>query len=107
MFVTISVGMVDQGIGDRVMVEVAGSKPSGVGASKETPVLRTHGLLAEYTLGQSVVTGEWFALGTVRSEERPELRHPAWVLVGTGESREDAVSHLLTAMEREALRLHL
>jgi hypothetical protein len=66
-------------------------------------VLRTKGLFAEYSTVQSP-SGEWFALGTVRSE-MPGRDQPAWMLVGTGESADAAVSTLLTQMEIEAQRL--
>jgi hypothetical protein len=66
-------------------------------------VLRTRGLFAEYSTGQSP-SGEWFALGTVRSE-LPGRDQPAWMLVGTGKSADDAVTTLLHQMEHEAVRL--
>lgn len=66
-------------------------------------VIKTSGLLAEYTTGKTVA-GEWFALGSVRTE-LPRVDHqPAWLIVGTGESAEDAVSGLLTELEHEAQR---
>jgi hypothetical protein len=65
-------------------------------------VLRTHGLLAEYSTGQAP-SGEWFALGSVRVEDESR-RQPAWMLVGTGNTVEDAVSRLLTEMEDAARR---
>lgn len=66
-------------------------------------VIRTSGLLAEYTTGQAP-SGEWFALGSVRVEIETR-RHPAWMIVGTGETVEDAVSGLLTQLEREARKI--
>lgn len=66
-------------------------------------VIRTSGLLAEYTTGQAP-SGEWFALGSVRAEIDTE-RQPAWMIVGTGETVEDAVSGLLSQLEREALKI--
>lgn len=65
-------------------------------------VLRTQGLLAEYTTGQAP-SGEWFALGTVRHEVS-DRRQPAWMLVGTGRTVEDAISRLLSEMEIAAQR---
>jgi hypothetical protein len=65
-------------------------------------VLRTNGLLAEYSTAQAP-SGEWFALGSVRPEDGSR-RQPAWMLVGTGNTVEDAVSRLLTEMERAARR---
>jgi hypothetical protein len=70
---------------------------------KETRILRTKGLLAEYTTGQAP-SGEWFALGTVRSE-LPLVSPPAWVLVGTGSSAEDAIGGLMIKLESEAQRI--
>lgn len=67
-------------------------------------VLRTMGLFAEYSTGQAP-SGEWFALGTVRSEE-PGLDRPAWMLVGTGETPDAAVNTLLKNMEIEARRIN-
>lgn len=66
-------------------------------------ILRTKGLFAEYSTGQSP-SGEWFALGTVRSE-LPGRDQPAWMLVGTGDSVDAAISTLLRQMELEAQRL--
>jgi hypothetical protein len=66
-------------------------------------ILRTRGLFAEYSTGHAP-SGEWFALGTVRSES-PGRNQPAWMLVGTGESADAAVSTLLRQMEIEAQRL--
>jgi hypothetical protein len=70
---------------------------------KEAPVIRTSGLLAEYSLGQTP-TGEWFALGSVRSETAA-LSQPAWMLVGTGASAEDAIAGLHGQLVSEARRL--
>jgi len=80
-------------------------KASEMGATelREVPVLRTRGLLAEYTTGQAP-SGEWFALGTVRSEI-PLNSPPAWILVGTGQSVEDAIGGLLMELESEAQRI--
>ena len=66
-------------------------------------VIKTSGLLAEYTTGRSI-SGEWFALGSVREEIALDGRQPAWLIVGTGRSPEDAVSRLLTELEHEAQR---
>jgi hypothetical protein len=65
-------------------------------------VLRMRGLLAEFSTGQAP-SGEWFALGTVRAEDEVR-RQPAWMLVGTGKTVEDAVSRLLNEMEHAAQR---
>ncbi|HUG14625.1 MAG TPA: hypothetical protein VMM78_06360 [Thermomicrobiales bacterium] len=66
-------------------------------------VLRTNGLLAEYSIGRAP-SGEWFALGAIRSE-LPGRDQPAWLLVGAGASADAAVSTLLQQMEIEARRL--
>lgn len=78
---------------------------SGSGATElhNAQILRTKGLLAEYTTGRSP-SGEWFALGTVRSE-LPLSSPPAWILVGTGNSVEDAVGGLKIELETEARRI--
>jgi hypothetical protein len=66
-------------------------------------VLRTKGLLAEYNVAQRP-DGEWFALGSVRSELLLP-RHPAWVLVGTGATADAAVGGLLIELESAARKL--
>lgn len=66
-------------------------------------ILRTRDLLAEYSLGQTP-SGEWFALGSVRSEQALQ-QMPAWILVGTGRSAEDAVGGLMVELESEARRI--
>ncbi len=66
-------------------------------------ILRTRGLLAEYTTGRAP-SGEWFALGSVRGEP-PVSAPPAWILVGTGPSAEDAVGGLLIELETKARRI--
>jgi hypothetical protein len=72
-------------------------------SSNAARVIRTSGLFAEYSVGKTVA-GEWFALGSVRPELPLENRQPAWMIVGTGQTAEDAVSRLLTELEREAHR---
>lgn len=75
-------------------------------AELRTPrVLRTNGLFAEYTMGRAP-SGEWFALGSVRSEQPLALR-PAWVIVGTGSTAEDAVGRLQSELETQAQLLQL
>jgi hypothetical protein len=86
------------------MTDAVKKSDSGATELREVPVLRTQGLLAEYTTGQAP-SGEWFALGTVRSEI-PLPSPPAWILVGTGRSAEDAVGGLLLELESEARRIH-
>ena len=78
------------------------SSQPGATELRDAPILRTKGLLAEYTTGQAP-SGEWFALGTVRGETF-RLKEPAWLLVGMGPSREDAVANLADRLELEAAR---
>ena len=85
------------------MADNAQTSDSGAMELRNAPVLRTRGLLAEYTTGQAP-SGEWFALGSVRSELTLP-NPPAWILVGTGRSAEDAVGGLLTELETEARRI--
>lgn len=73
--------------------------------SGQARILRTRGLLAEYSVAQRP-SGEWFALGSVRSDLGLVLR-PAWVLVGTGTTAEAAVKRLQAELETEAARLHV
>lgn len=59
---------------------------------RTTRVIETAGLSAEYSTG-CTPTGEWFALGTiVRSSG--SISTPAWVVVGTGTSVEQAIESL-------------
>ncbi len=85
------------------MADNAQSSELGATELRNARILRTRGLLAEYTTGQAP-SGEWFALGSVRSE-LPLQQPPAWILVGTGLSAEDAVGGLLIELETEALRI--
>lgn len=66
-------------------------------------VVRTCGLLAEYTIGKAP-SGEWFAYGSVRSEH-DGVQYPAWTVVGTGLTPEAAVIVLQTELEAEARRI--
>ena len=90
-----------QGVNE--MADKATSSETGATELREIPILRTRGLLAEYTTGQAP-SGEWFALGSVRSEI-PLPGPPAWILVGTGQSPEDAIGGLLLELESEAARV--
>jgi hypothetical protein len=89
--------------GVKGMTDTDKTSEAGATPLREVPVLRTQGLLAEYTTGRAP-SGEWFALGTVRSEI-PLPSPPAWILVGTGRSAEDAVGGLLIELETEARRV--
>jgi hypothetical protein len=86
------------------MTDTEKTSDSGATELRNVPMLRTQGLLAEYTTGQAP-SGEWSALGSVRSEI-PLSSPPAWILVGTGGSAEDAVGGLLIQLESEARRIH-
>ncbi|HEX5165893.1 MAG TPA: hypothetical protein VFV93_10900, partial [Thermomicrobiales bacterium] len=66
------------------MTDNAQSSEHGATELRNVRILRSKGLLAEYTTGQAP-SGEWFALGSVRSE-LPLTSPPAWILVGTGGS---------------------
>ncbi len=66
----------------------------------DAPVVRSLGLMAEYSIGQAE-TGEWFAIGSVRSISAARY-HPAWVIVGTGSSANDAVAALQLQLDGEA-----
>jgi hypothetical protein len=70
---------------------------------EDSRVIRTSGLLAEYTVGQTP-KGQWFALGSVRGDTTA-LKSPAWMIVGTGSSAEDAVDGLRSQLANEARRL--
>lgn len=85
------------------MTDNAHSSESGATELRNARILRTQGLLAEYTTGQAP-SGEWFALGSVRSE-LPLTSPPAWILVGTGRSAEDAIGGLMIELETEAIRI--
>ncbi len=85
------------------MADNARSSESGATELRNARILRTRGLLAEYTTGQAP-SGEWFALGSVRSELTLPSP-PALILVGTGRSAEDAVGGLMIELETEALRI--
>jgi hypothetical protein len=67
---------------------------------RRAPVIETDGLVAEYSTG-CTPTGEWFALGTIVSE-RGTRTMPAWVVVGTGTSMEEAVDSLALEVRSQA-----
>ena len=66
-------------------------------------MVRTSGLLAEYTVGKAP-SGEWFAYGSVRSEH-DDVQYPAWTVVGTGLTPEAAEDGLRDRLEFEARRV--
>jgi hypothetical protein len=71
----------------------------GAGAAQ----IRSHGLTAEYSVGQTVA-GRWFAIGSVRCLST-SLNHPAWVIVGTGTTADDAIAALQVQLDGEARHL--
>ena len=66
-------------------------------------VIEAAGLVAEYSTG-CTPTGEWFALGTIVREAGARAM-PAWVVVGTGTSVEEAVQGLAAEIETQARSL--
>ena len=60
--------------------------------NRRAPVIEANGLVAEYSTG-TTPTGEWFALGTI-VHDRGVRTMPAWVVVGTGTSKEEALNSL-------------
>ena len=74
-----------------------------VALGDDAAVLCSLGLLAEYSIGQTEAGG-WFAIGSVRCDS-PSLYHPAWVIVGTGSTSDDAVAALRSQLELEARHL--
>jgi hypothetical protein len=74
-----------------------------VALGDDAAVLRSFGLLAEYSVGKTEAGG-WFAIGSVRSVSA-SLYHPAWVIVGTGTTSTDAVAALRLQLELEARHL--
>ncbi|MBA2454894.1 MAG: hypothetical protein H0V47_17140 [Chloroflexia bacterium] len=68
-------------------------------------LIETSGLTAEYSTG-CTPTGEWFALGTI-VREVGKTSMPAWVLVGTGTSVEDAIQNLSNEIGTQARNLEL
>jgi hypothetical protein len=78
--------------------------PAEVVAGREdATVLRSLGLMADYSVGQTEA-GMWFAIGSVR-DASAALYHPAWVIVGTGFTADDAVAALQVQLEDEARHL--
>lgn len=77
----------------------------GPASSEQSQTLRSGRLTAEYSTGRTP-TGDYFALGTIRGDEDAPLR-PAWVIIGTGLSEEDAIRHLTRELEHQAQRFQL
>ena len=74
-----------------------------VALGDDAAILRSLGLMAEYSVGQTDAGG-WFAIGSVRCASA-SLYHPAWVIVGTGITSADAVAALRLELESEARHL--
>jgi hypothetical protein len=85
------------------MTDVGKSPNTDTPEQRTTAILRSKGFFAEYTTGQAP-SGEWFALGSVRSE-MDRLVPPGLLLVGVGTSPEDAIGGLLSELESAAIRI--
>ena len=82
------------------MADQVGVTISQADQTREVPVIHTDGLTAEYSTG-CTPTGEWFALGTITRQGTARTM-PAWVVVGTGDSAEAAVSNLTLQVQAQA-----
>lgn len=69
-------------------------------AGSVVPAVQVGMLRAEYTLAKAQASGEWVAVGTVRSLQSPSCP-PAWILVGLGDSASEAVEDLRRQLERK------
>lgn len=85
------------------MPETSQSPEGETPEQRPTAILRTKGVFAEYTTGRAP-SGEWFALGSVRSEV-DRMLSPGLLLVGVGPSPEDAIGGLLNELESAAVRI--
>ena len=63
-------------------------------------IIETEGLTARYSTG-CTTTGEWFALGTIVREGALKTM-PAWVVVGTGGTVDEAVQNLTAEVGAQA-----
>lgn len=82
------------------MTDQVGATISQADQTRKVPVIQTDGLTAEYSTG-CTPTGEWFALGTI-SRAGTARTMPAWVVVGTGASAEEAVNSLTLEIRAQA-----
>lgn len=82
------------------MTDRSGVTISDAGTERKVPFIEADGLTAEYSTG-CTPTGEWFALGTItrRGDERVT---PAWVVVGTGSTADEAVNSLTSEIQVRA-----
>lgn len=82
------------------MTDRAGVTISDAARDRQVPFIQADGLTAEYSTG-CTPTGEWFALGTItRAGDQRVV--PAWVVVGTGSSADEAVSNLTDEIQARA-----
>lgn len=65
------------------------------------PTIEVEGLTAQYSTG-CTPTGEWFALGTIARNGKLKTT-PAWVVVGTGTTKEEAVQSLTSEVRLQAV----
>lgn len=72
---------------------------------RKARVIEAAGLTAEYSTG-CTPTGEWFALGTI-VREPGTTSTPAWVVVGTGASVDQAIQNLTVEIGAQARPLRL
>ena len=72
-------------------------------AESEPRLLRAGTLTAAYSIGRSYVTGDWIAVGSVRSDGFSE-HLPVWILVGYGTSARDALDDLHRHLALESIK---
>ena len=85
------------------MANQGGVTVSGSARERRVRMIESAGLTAEYSTG-CTPTGEWFALGTI-VREVGTTSMPAWVVVGTGASVEDAIQNLTNEIGTQARNL--
>jgi hypothetical protein len=68
------------------------------------PVVEAGALYAECTVVRAQETGDWLAVGTVRSRLRTPLP-PAWILVGIGSTAAAAIEDLRVKLRVAERRL--
>lgn len=88
------------------MTDRSGVTISDAVTEHKVPFIEANGLTAEYSTG-CTPTGEWFALGTITRNGDQRVT-PAWVVVGTGSSADEAVdslTHEIQARARTAARI--
>ena len=85
------------------MTDRAGVTISAAGRDNRVPIIEAEGLIAEYSTG-CTPTGEWFALGTITRNGEQRVA-PAWVVVGTGSTADEAVDSLMHEIEIRASKV--